>query len=599
MLRLGFVSALAAAAAAALGPAPGALGQPTQLLPGVTYEQRVEFTPHGPVAIHVVQGPRPVGLYRLRPVLSNESVVGRETLTSMQRRLAAQATSAGVNGDLFSLADGRPSGILLRDGVLVTPPNPGRSSAGVGVDGLLDVRRIAFRATWRGLGQRRSLNFLNRAPGKNGIALFTPDWGSATPRLSGALVATLAPFPAAAPNTDLQATVTALSREDPVALGPGTAALVARGSAAGRLEQEAPPGTTVTIRLILQPDWATVTDAIGGGPVLVREGKPVYRSNEAFTTAQLAPRGPRAAVGQRADGAILLVATDGRQPGYSVGMTNFELALALVRLGAVRAMALDGGGSATLAFEGTLLNRPSDGAERALADALLLQYYGVYAPPPAELVVSPNGDGVGETQRLAFKVVRPSEVTVTLTGPDGSVAFQEAGPREPGVYEVPFPPPPAPPPPVEGEPVPPPTPAEPAPPAEGRWTLTVAGTDDQGLPSVAQRRFWVNATLGFLRVQPERLLLPPGGRSATIRWTLARPARVRVTVETPEGILLRTLVTGRLEPGEQVALWDGRGRDGKLVGGGRYLVRVAAANELGTVALDRELRVRRIAGARR
>jgi flagellar hook assembly protein FlgD len=72
-----------------------------------------------------------------------------------------------------------------------------------------------------------------------------------------------------------------------------------------------------------------------------------------------------------------------------------------------------------------------------------------------------------------------------------------------------------------------------------------------------------------------------------------------VTVETPEGILLRTLVTGRLEPGEQAVLWDGRGRDGKLVGGGRYLVRVTAANELGTVALDRELRVRRIAGARR
>ena len=128
--------------------------------------------------------------------------------------------------------------------------------------------------------------------------------------------------------------------------------LVARGSAVERLQSEAPEGTTVTLRLVLQPDWPSVSDAIGGGPVLVRDGVPVFRALEEFTTSQLASRGPRSAVGQRADGAVLFVATDGRQPGYSVGMTNFELAQALVRLGAVRGMALDGGGSSTLAFDG-------------------------------------------------------------------------------------------------------------------------------------------------------------------------------------------------------------------------------------------------------
>ena len=233
----------------------------------------------------------------------------------------------------------------------------------------------------------------------------------------------------------------------------------------------------MTLRLILQPDWSVVSDAIGGGPVLVRDGAPVYRSNEGFTTSQLAPRGPRTAVGQRADGGIVLLTTDGRQPGLSVGMTNFELAQTLVRFGAVRGMALDGGGSSTLAFDGTVLNSPSDGRERAVSTALMLQYYGVYAPPPLEAVVSPNGDGVAETQRLSYKIVRPSTVTVTLTAPDGAVAFQDSGAREPGTYEVGFPPLPPPPPPPE------PAPTEPLPPAEGRWAFTVSATDDQGLPS--------------------------------------------------------------------------------------------------------------------
>jgi hypothetical protein len=528
-------------------------------------------------------------------VLSNESVVLRETVSAMQRRLSTQATTVGVNGDYFSLADGRPSGILLRDGVLATPPSSSRSSAGVTLDGLLDVRKIRFLGTWRGTGQRRSLNFLNKAPGTNGITLFTTDWGPATPRIAGAFVVVLAPFPLATPNADLAVPVTATSQNGPVTIGPGTAVLVARGNAAAKLQAEAQPGTTVTLRLILQPDWSTVSDAIGGGPVLVRDGAPVYRSNEAFTTSQLVPRGPRSAVGQRADGSVLLVTTDGRQPGYSVGMTNFELAQALVRLGAVRGMALDGGGSATLAFEGTVLNSPSDGKERAISTALMLQYYGVYAPPPAEPVVSPNGDGVAEEQALSFKVVRPSTVTVTLTAPDGAVAAQESGGREAGTYDVAFPPvPPPPPPPPEGEP--PPEPTEPLPPAEGRWTLTITSTDDQGLSSTATRRFAVNSTLGFLKIEPARLVLPKnGGRTATIRWTQARAARVKVTVETGEGILVRTVANQRLEPGAQAVPWDGRANWGKLVFGGRYVVRVTATNELGVVALEQLLTVRRAA----
>ena len=52
-LLIGALLALAFAAPAAAQ---------TTLMPGVTYERGVQFTPHGPVAIHVVRGPRPTGL---------------------------------------------------------------------------------------------------------------------------------------------------------------------------------------------------------------------------------------------------------------------------------------------------------------------------------------------------------------------------------------------------------------------------------------------------------------------------------------------------------------------------------------------------------
>ena len=131
----------------------------------------------------------------------------------------------------------------------------------------------------------------------------------------------------------------------------------------------------MTTRLDLKPDWPEIVSAIGGGPQIVRDGAPVFRAGEIFTTSQLGPRAPRSAVGQLADGRIILVTVDGRQPGYSVGMTNFELAQALVRLGAVTGMALDSGGSATMAFDGTLLNRPSE-PERPISTALAVPVHG-------------------------------------------------------------------------------------------------------------------------------------------------------------------------------------------------------------------------------
>jgi hypothetical protein len=588
--RLVLAAPIVALVSAAWAAPAGA--QATPLFPGATYERTVEFTPHGPVSLNVVRGPRPVGLYRLRPVLSNDSIVLRETVSTMEKRLSTQATSVGVNGDYFAPSDGRPSGIFLRDGILATPPNPSRSSTGITLDGLIDVRRVGFRGTWRGSGQRRALNFLNKAPGTNGISLFTSDWGPATPRIGGAFAVVLGAFPPATPNTDLAVPVVSAASATSMRIQPGTAVLVARGNAAAKLQAEALPGSTVALRLILQPDWSVVSDAIGGGPVLVRDGVPVYRSNEAFTIAQLAPRGPRTAVGQRADGGILLVTTDGRQPGYSVGMTNFELAQALVRLGAVRGMALDGGGSSTLAFEGTVLNSPSDGKERAVSTALMLQYFGVYAPPPIEAVVSPNGDGVAEEQRLSYKVVRPSTVTARLTAPDGTIAWQEAGiAREPGAYEVVFPPAAAPPPPPEGQP---PSEPEPVAPAEGRWTLTVAATDDQGLSSTTTRRFAVNSTLGSLRVSPGRVVVRNTGGRAEVRWSQARAARVKVTVETPEGIVVKTVSNVATQQGDQAVVWDGRAANRKPVAGGRYVVRVTATNELGSVSLTQPVTVRRV-----
>ena len=193
--------------------------------------------------------------------------------------------------------------------------------------------------------------------------------------------------------------MTQVATQGGVPIPAGGAVLVSRGTQAPHLTAEAPAGTTVQIRLTLTPNWSTMTAAIGGGPLLVSGGKAVFRTNEAFGAPILNDRGARSAVGQLSDGRILLVTVEGDSPAYSVGMTNYELAVAMQRLGAVNAMALGNGSAAAMAFDGTLLTQPSTGGvEQPVSDALLLSYAGIYAAPPSASVLSPNGDGAADTQ---------------------------------------------------------------------------------------------------------------------------------------------------------------------------------------------------------
>jgi Phosphodiester glycosidase len=243
------------------------------------------------------------------------------------------------------------------------------------------------------------------------------------------------------------------------------AVLVARGSQAGFLTAEAPAGSHVTVVLTLTPPWANVPEAVGGGPLIVRSGRPVYRAFENFTSEQLAFRNARSAVGQTADGRIVFLVADGRQPGYSTGLTNFELALTMMRLGCMTASALASGPTATMAFDGKLLNRPSARGERPAAAALTLDYYGVYAPPLQTKAVPSNG-----SLSLAYKLARPSTVTATTIGPAGGAVTIDSASRPPGTYRFNWS--------AAGHPA-------------GDYTFRVTADDNQGGHSVAERDFSV------------------------------------------------------------------------------------------------------------
>ena len=427
------------------------------LMPGVIYSKQVQFTAHGPVVLNVVSAPRPTGLYGVRAALSNGAVAGREKLVDMENELSPSTTVVGINGDLFDSHWGTPSGILMRSGLLTAGSRGGRSAVGFDASGAFHVDKVTLAATWKGTGQFRPMGF-NEPPGKSNVTLYTSAWGATTPgELSAVQEVTLAPFPATRPNETLSAPAVAASQSGSQPIPPNGAVLVARKSQIPVLTAEVQVGAPVSVRLILSPRWTDVREAVGGGPALVRAGKPVFRSNETFSTSQLFTRTARSAVGTTADGRILLVTVDGGRPGYSLGVTNFELALAMMRLGARDASALGTGGSAALAFDGKLLSRPYGDA--SVADALFITYDGVVVPAPTI---------DGSNASLAYKIVRRSHVTATLTAPDGTTTTIDNTVHDPGTYTLQRPSL-----------------------ANGAWKFSVSSVDDLGRATNAERSFTV------------------------------------------------------------------------------------------------------------
>ena len=112
-------------------------------------------------------------------------------------------------------------------------------------------------------------------------------------------------------------------------------------------------------------DW----EVMAGNTMLVENGVLVPHQNKV--------RHPRTALGLDAKGTkLILLVVDGRKPGVAIGMSYDELAAELIRLGCRQALNLDGGGSSVMALRNAersdyrILNEPTDGRERAVANAL-------------------------------------------------------------------------------------------------------------------------------------------------------------------------------------------------------------------------------------
>ncbi|MBP6025528.1 phosphodiester glycosidase family protein [Ferruginibacter sp.] len=125
----------------------------------------------------------------------------------------------------------------------------------------------------------------------------------------------------------------------------------------------------------IKDKWKVQT-AVGGGPVLVQDGKIKITNNEElkFAGKAIEDKHPRTCMGYTGDGKLIIMVIQGRFPGIAEGATLTQQAKMLIDLGCVEALNLDGGGSSCMLVNGKETIKPSDAAgERAVPAVFIIK----------------------------------------------------------------------------------------------------------------------------------------------------------------------------------------------------------------------------------
>ncbi len=361
----------------------------------------------------------------VRPTVAfGANVLSRETLSAMARTLETQGKRVvgGTNGDFYVMSTGQPLGLVVTDGV-VRSSSSYHSAIGFRADGTAFVGTPNLYVSMT-MGEDRLTVFggvnkvrqIRNADG-GGLTLLTPDFGATTQNtLPGVDVFLRVVTEEEEVGTVLAAEDTGLGREltvsDQLKIGGRVKCVVdfvSEAAGANPIPEDGfvltmnakddegtlnmlrslQPGDEVNIDIVSEDTrWDEAVEALGAMYRLLDNGQ--------VGTNLSTERTARTAIGVKADGTVIFYTMDGKQPGYSIGATFTQVAQRLLELGCVEAVGLDGGGSTTLGLTTpaqetmSVVNKPSDGAERKNSTAIFLTTELKATGEPGSLQVEPG-----------------------------------------------------------------------------------------------------------------------------------------------------------------------------------------------------------------
>ena len=299
--------------------------------------------------------------YQLKPVLARGQIYGRATVSQMN----APDAIATINASYFA-ANGTLYGNTRIDGITAGTTYYIRSAIGIRADGSTIFGRQGYRGVLQFNGNEVVISGVNSDRTANSVIVYNFLYGVTTGTNNSGLELVV----------DNGEVVNISRGKGDSYIPPNGFVVSAHGTAIEQFNS-----VSVGDRIIFDEDFINVENGadfnealhiLGAGPTLIKRGEVFVTADaEQFPPDIRVGRAPRSAVGVTKYGDYIFAVVDGRQ-AHSKGCTLDEWARILKFFGAVEAINLDGGGSTELIFKGSLVNKPSDGKERPVGDALTI-----------------------------------------------------------------------------------------------------------------------------------------------------------------------------------------------------------------------------------
>ena len=312
-----------------------------------------------PVRIYVSDIDLTSGAVRVQPVLAWDNMERLETVTHIAKR---HRPIVAINGSYFNTdpKDAFPVGFLMLDGRVVYFSHTHRSAFGLTRDNipLFGYPRTRGSIYIEDTGEYFYIDGMNRERSANQVVVYTTEYGPRTTTARSEL------------EIAVQGGVVSEIGSGNLRI-PSDGFVISLAGDAMKHKRLFRIGAPVKLYFVIEAEWLRVFNALTGGPMLIRGGQVVVHQTQAEKFKRsIHARNPLTAVANTTNGHLLFVVVDGRQKDFSVGLSYMELAQFLRSIGAVNAIAMDGGGSSTMVVNGELVNRPSDGSPRSVTNAL-------------------------------------------------------------------------------------------------------------------------------------------------------------------------------------------------------------------------------------
>jgi hypothetical protein len=355
---------------------------------------------HRQTAICIAEMDRRAKNLEFGVALANDRIIERERISDIERRLAQRGVPmfAGVNASFGIREDNLGRGgvifnLHIEDWELVSiptrrdrwgysPPSPwGETSFGVTPDGEFLVDAVQLNGVVRINGQELKVDGVNQLLDSGcPVVIYTPRFGDSTLTRYGYEVTLKELELPLKGEYRSRFVIASINAEGDSLIPPDGVVLALDRRTSQQWQAALIEGAAGELEIALTPTrWRQARNGVGGNIRLLRNGEiepevvKFYETDGGYAPHQSngANLNPRSALAFN-DDKLFLVVVDGRQMGYSLGMTFYELARFLKDLGAKEAINFDGGSSSTLWGLGDIVNKPSHGYERSVFNVAMI-----------------------------------------------------------------------------------------------------------------------------------------------------------------------------------------------------------------------------------